>query len=149
MKILKIEEHFYLLEEGTISKGDYMWNGMSMYIVVMNSPAVPLRGWKVIGTSNREIDLPRINPSDIDKPIPTQFTAGDMMEYTNWVLEWCSANKYRKSSGGVLPFGEGEPMTDNQLFDKYIEYIRPKDKKEWLDVEANIYGSTVEIIKAN
>ena len=149
MKIVKIEDHYYLLEEVMISKGDFMWNGLVMYKVVMNL-SVPYKGWRVVGTTNIELmDIPSMTKEQIEKPVPTCFSQGDMMEYTNWVLEWCSANKYRKSAGGVLPFGSGEPMTDSQLFEKYIEYIRPKDKKEWLNVEANIYGNIVEIVKAD
>jgi hypothetical protein len=149
MKIVKIEDHYYLLEEVMISKGDFMWNGLVMYKVVMNL-STPYKGWRVVGTTNEELtDIPKMNKEQIEKPVPTSFSQEDMMQYTNWVLEWCSANKYRKSAGGVLPFGLGEPMTDSQLFEKYIEYIRPKDKKEWLDVEANIYGNIVEILKAD
>jgi hypothetical protein len=149
MKIVKIEQDYYLLEEVMISKGDFMWNGMVIYKVVMNSSA-PYKGWRVVGTTNQEIiEVPKINREQIEKPIPTCFSQKDMIEYTNWVLEWCSGNKYRKSAGGVIPFGEGQPMTDDQLFEKYIEYLRPKDKKEWLNVEANIYGNIVEIIKAD
>ena len=149
LKIVKIEDHYYLLEEVMISKGDFMWNGLVMYKVVMNL-STPYKGWRVVGTTSEELtDIPKMTKEQIEKPVPTCFSQEDMMQYTNWVLEWCSANKYRKSAGGVLPFGLGEPMTDSQLFEKYIEYIRPKDKKEWLDVEANIYGNIVEILKAD
>ena len=44
------------------------------------------------------------------------FTRIDLIEYSNWVINWCVENKYRKTIDGAKPYGSGEPKTDDELF---------------------------------
>lgn len=146
MKILKIEHHYYLMEEATITESDYMWNGVIMYKVIKNT-SMPQRGWKVLGTSDLYLeDLPIIQIDQIEKPMPTVFTSDDMIKYSNWMLTWCSTNKYRKTTEGVQPFGTGDSITDGNLFKIYLESLVP-NVTEWNNVEAIIDGKEVLITK--
>ena len=47
------------------------------------------------------------------------FSKIDLIEYSNWVADWCEKNKYRKTVDGAKPYGLGETKTDSQLFDMW------------------------------
>lgn len=145
MKILKIEHHYYLMEESNITEGNYMWNGVIMYRIIKNT-SMPQRGWKIIGTTDYLEDLPKMDVQMLEKPTPTQFNSADVIHYSNWVLSWCSTNKYRKTGDGVQPFGIGDSITDEKLFEMYLTSISP-NKTEWNDVEATVHGDVVIITK--
>jgi hypothetical protein len=48
-----------------------------------------------------------------------KYTEKDMIEYSNWVFEWCSMYKYRKLIDGAKPYGIGEFVSDNKLFNEF------------------------------
>ena len=45
------------------------------------------------------------------------FEKNDLINYSNWVNDWCTQNKYKKTTDGAKPYGLGETLTDNQLFE--------------------------------
>jgi hypothetical protein len=145
MKITKIEDHYFLMTETVIQEGDYTWNGQVMYKMIKNL-SIPLKGWKVVASTDYYEELARMNVNDIEKPVQTQFTPSDMVRYSNWVLEWCSTNKYRKTLTGVSPFGLGDTFTDEQLFNMYMDSLKVV-QTEWNDVEAELIDNQVVIIK--
>ena len=47
------------------------------------------------------------------------YNSDDMIEYANWVHQWCEQNKYRKTMDGATPYGSGNKITNQELFDIY------------------------------
>ena len=47
----------------------------------------------------------------------------DLIEYSNWVFNWCVENKYRKTSDGAKPYGLGNHITDDELYNDYLKDI--------------------------
>jgi hypothetical protein len=47
------------------------------------------------------------------------YNSDDMIEYANWVYQWCEQNKYRKTIDGATPYGSGNKLTNQELFDIY------------------------------
>ena len=60
------------------------------------------------------------------------FSKVDLIEYSNWVTNWCIQNKYRKTSDGAKPYGLGDDITDEELYNKWFE-TKPKNEVEPLD----------------
>jgi len=144
MKIIKFDEEYYLLEQAAASAGDYLYNNDAIIKIVRTTEVK--KGWLVMATTDINIDdLPQMDVAQIEKP-PTTYQPTDMIAYSNWVLNWCSNNKYRKVVGGVNPFGTGESYTDEELFQKYLDSLITT-KTEWLDVEVEMVGEIVNIIK--
>lgn len=136
MKIVKFDEEYYLLEEAAISSGEYLFNNGAVIKIIRATEV--RKGLLVVATTDSLIDeLPRLDVSIIDRPVPEVFQPTDMIAYSNWVLNWCSNNKYRKILGGVKPFGTGEEYNDDQLFNMYIESLK-QTKIEWDNVEVEI-----------
>ena len=127
MKLVKINEDYYLVERKQLEEGNVTWDSLSNTVqTLIVKTTNQMEGWIVLASTKYISGVQFLDRNIIEKPIPTTFTSKDMMGYSNWVLEWCSANKYRKSSGGVLPFGNGEPMTDDQLFSRYLDSFKLK-----------------------
>jgi hypothetical protein len=142
MKIVKIENHYFIMEKATICEGDYTWDGEMLYKLIKDT-RVSKEGWKVLGTTDEYYsELAIMKIEDLEKPLV--FEPKDMMKYSNWVLEWCSMNKYRKTLGGVKPFGQGAEYTDEELFNLFLESF---NKIETENVEAFINDGIVNIIK--
>lgn len=53
------------------------------------------------------------------------YNSDDMIEYANWVCQWCEQHNYRKTMDGATPYGLGGKFTNQELFDIYY-LIREK-----------------------
>lgn len=146
MKIVKIANHYFLLEQQTINEGNYYWDGESVHKMVMNVSSSK-NGWVILGTTDPTFSsLPHIEMEQIEKPAPTEFTSKDMIKYSNWILQWCSDNRYRKTLAGVQSSTGDNIYTDEEIFNTYLAFINPI-KDEWNHVEATINGNLVLITK--
>ncbi len=142
MKLIKFDDEYFLLEEAAVTAGDYLYNNDAIINIVRTTET--RRGWQVLATTDPYIDLPKIDRAQIEKPAPTTFQQSDLIAYSNWVLTWCSTNKYRKTTDGVKPFANGEEYTDEQLFQMYLDSLK-EEKTEWNDIEVEIDGEHVRI----
>ena len=62
----------------------------------------------------------------------------ELIEYSNWVTNWCIQNKYRKTSDGAKPYGLGNDITDDELYNKWVE-SKPKIELRMKDSEIENY----------
>jgi hypothetical protein len=46
----------------------------------------------------------------------------DVIEYSHWLFEWCEYNKYKKVIGGIKPYGSGTSISDEDMFNKFLEH---------------------------
>ena len=54
-----------------------------------------------------------------------EITQQIAIEYSTWLMKWCEYNKYRKLIDGVKPYGIGEFISDNDMFQEFLKTKQP------------------------